>query len=75
MLVNIVCISLVSDLLIDQTNPCDSHPCKHGGTCTPTTTGYTCSCPWNYGGPNCDSKYKYDFWLRTDNVILNIMFC
>lgn len=68
-------IQLFSDWWIDQTNPCDSSPCKHGGTCTPTINGYTCTCPSNYGGTNCDSKYKYGFRFRTDSVIFNKMFC
>ncbi|XP_071965595.1 uncharacterized protein [Antedon mediterranea] len=36
-------------------NPCNSNPCINGGTCLSTTNHdfYTCSCPPNYGLPNC----------------------
>jgi len=33
---------------------CRSNPCKNGGTCRDTTTGYTCQCPSMWGGTNCD---------------------
>ncbi|XP_019361654.1 PREDICTED: protocadherin Fat 2 isoform X1 [Gavialis gangeticus] len=29
-------------------DPCESKPCLHGATCTPSTTGYTCQCPAQY---------------------------
>ncbi|XP_038072278.1 uncharacterized protein LOC119740886 isoform X2 [Patiria miniata] len=33
--------------------PCDSGPCRNGGTCSSSSTGFTCSCPSGYGGPTC----------------------
>ncbi|XP_053320417.1 protocadherin Fat 2 [Spea bombifrons] len=34
-------------------NPCASSPCLHGRICTPTSNGYTCSCPPVYEGDRC----------------------
>ena len=39
-----------------------SNPCQNGATCnvdTNSNTDYTCSCPPNYSGQNCDRKYVH----------------
>lgn len=36
-------------------DPCGSQPCLNGATCRPllTTTGYSCTCPAHFQGPQC----------------------
>ncbi|XP_048590512.1 EGF-like repeat and discoidin I-like domain-containing protein 3 [Nematostella vectensis] len=40
--------------------PCDSSPCKNGGSCTnkPDNTGYTCTCPSEYTGTECETQVQ-----------------
>ena len=38
---------------VDQ---CEPNPCSHGGTCSPTPTGYTCYCDEGYKGDTCEGK-------------------
>lgn len=35
---------------------CTSQPCQHGGTCVEGTNSYTCICPNNYYGVNCQAS-------------------
>ena len=36
------------------------NPCQNGATCNiNSNTDYTCSCPPNYSGQNCDRKQEY----------------
>jgi len=35
-------------------NACANNPCRNGGTCLPNGNGYTCNCPANFFGTNCD---------------------
>ena len=39
-------------------DPCSPNPCHNGGTCAweGQDESYTCSCPEDYTGQNCDSK-------------------
>lgn len=40
-------------------NPCVSMPCLNGATCTTSSdeeTEYTCICPGNFKGPQCEEK-------------------
>ncbi|KAJ8259664.1 hypothetical protein GJAV_G00172040 [Gymnothorax javanicus] len=39
--------------------PCDSHPCRHGGTCEDDGTDFTCVCPAGRGGAVCEKVIKY----------------
>ncbi|KAJ8360757.1 hypothetical protein SKAU_G00172820 [Synaphobranchus kaupii] len=39
--------------------PCDSHPCLHGGTCEDDGTDFTCICPAGRGGAVCEKVIKY----------------
>ena len=47
----------------DIRNYCESSPCKNGGTCFSTETGYICSCASDdkiiYGGQNCTIRMFY----------------
>jgi alpha-tubulin suppressor-like RCC1 family protein len=35
-------------------NYCAPSPCQNGGACANGATGYTCTCPGNFGGTNCE---------------------
>ncbi|KAJ8257706.1 hypothetical protein GJAV_G00188820 [Gymnothorax javanicus] len=39
--------------------PCDSHPCRHGGTCEDDGSDFTCTCPAGRGGVVCEKVIKY----------------
>ncbi|KAG9353148.1 hypothetical protein JZ751_017724 [Albula glossodonta] len=39
--------------------PCDSHPCLHGGTCEEDGKDFTCICPAGRGGSVCEKVIKY----------------
>lgn len=39
-------------------NECAKNPCKNGGICTDLEANYTCECPGEFMGRNCQhSKY------------------
>ena len=40
-------------------NYCSSNPCLNNGLCYSTGNGYTCVCPPNYCGINCDIQYVF----------------
>ncbi len=48
-------------------NACSLNPCNTNGQCTPTTSGYTCSCFVGWDGVNCDqgkcSTTNYFLWM------------
>lgn len=66
-----------------DTNPCDSSPCKNGGTCIQRAGGYTCSCRFGWSGDHCtESKYisEEEFLfqcklLNTRNDIIEPVLC
>ena len=37
---------------------CQSSPCLNGGSCKNSIGSYSCRCPANYEGPNCESYCK-----------------
>ncbi|XP_067302342.1 agrin isoform X3 [Pseudorasbora parva] len=39
--------------------PCDSQPCRHGGTCEEEDNDFTCICPAGRGGAVCEKVIKY----------------
>uniref|UniRef100_A0A674DNC9 Agrin n=1 Tax=Salmo trutta TaxID=8032 RepID=A0A674DNC9_SALTR len=39
--------------------PCDSHPCRHGGTCEDDGADFTCICPAGRGGVVCEKLITY----------------
>ena len=45
---------------LQLTNPpvdeCQPNPCSHGGTCSPTLSGYTCYCEDGYKGDTCEGN-------------------
>ena len=43
-------------MLVFLVNPCDSYPCKNGGTCENDEDTFTCNCTEKFEGPTCDAK-------------------
>lgn len=39
--------------------PCDSSPCKNGGTCGNDETEFTCECTEQFEGPTCETEGIY----------------
>ena len=46
---------LKESLCMKAANLCESNPCKFGGTCIDSFSGYECSCPPFTKGKNCDT--------------------
>lgn len=40
-------------LVFSDVNECEKNPCKNGGSCTDLQANYTCQCPGEYMGRNC----------------------
>nr|CDJ97463.1 EGF and EGF calcium-binding and Notch region and Notch and Ankyrin domain containing protein [Haemonchus contortus] len=38
----------------DKRDPCPPEYCNHGGKCTSNGTGFVCSCPLGFHGPQCE---------------------
>lgn len=54
------CVSCLSSLL--DINECEKDPCKNGGICTDQVANYSCECPGEYMGRNCQySKWCFLF--------------
>lgn len=44
-------------------SPCDTNPCKNGGTCNANGQSYTCQCSTGYDGENCENgKLTFIVW-------------
>jgi EGF-like domain len=37
-------------------SPCENNPCKNGGTCVESLSGYKCNCLEGWTGPECDTR-------------------
>lgn len=44
----------------EQTNYCKSNPCLNNVNCIPRFGGFTCDCPFNYGGKYCQTSVKHN---------------
>lgn len=44
-------------------NECEAEPCKNGGICTDLVANYSCECPGEFMGRNCQQS-KYCMSLR-----------
>ncbi|XP_078577974.1 uncharacterized protein LOC144862924 [Branchiostoma floridae x Branchiostoma japonicum] len=55
------------DTLIDS---CKSDPCMSGGTCQSVVKGYTCTCPPQRAGRNCEIVVHGDkcYWFSEDSL-------
>ncbi|XP_056589728.1 agrin isoform X3 [Triplophysa dalaica] len=45
--------------VVHATRPCDSQPCRHGGTCQEEGNDFTCICPAGRGGTVCENVVTY----------------
>ncbi|XP_073794674.1 agrin isoform X10 [Danio rerio] len=52
-------VSLMNRLGPHAHSPCDSQPCRHGGTCEEDDNDFTCICPAGRGGAVCEKVIKY----------------
>uniref|UniRef100_A0A8C7JPP4 Agrin n=1 Tax=Oncorhynchus kisutch TaxID=8019 RepID=A0A8C7JPP4_ONCKI len=43
--------------------PCDSHPCRHGGTCEDDGADFTCICPAGRGGAVCEKRELIKYFI------------
>lgn len=61
-------------LPLPDINECERDPCKNGGICTDLVANYSCECPGEYMGRNCQySKYScFFFWQCLPSNSYNI---
>lgn len=43
-------------IICNQGYECESNPCQNGGRCVNGVNRYTCKCPRNYAGANCEYR-------------------
>ena len=43
-------------MLVFLVNPCDSSPCKNGGTCAKDGDSFNCKCTDKFEGSTCEEK-------------------
>ena len=46
----------VTNLPCILVNPCESSPCKNGGTCANNGDSFSCTCTDKFEGPTCEEK-------------------
>ena len=51
-------LRLFHSIFLVVVNYCLSQPCHNGGTCISEFGGYTCECPHDYTGHNCENLRK-----------------
>ncbi|XP_074658683.1 uncharacterized protein LOC141911596 [Tubulanus polymorphus] len=44
--------------------PCDDEPCRNGGTCANTNSGYKCKCKTGFSGSQCQTKTETNYCDR-----------
>ena len=52
-----------SPLALLDVNECERNPCKNGGICTDLVANYSCECPGEYMGRNCQYSKYYGFFF------------
>ena len=50
----VIVTTATPEITSKQSQPCDSNPCQNGGSCIDANGNYTCMCPVEFEGPNCD---------------------
>ncbi|KAA0716620.1 hypothetical protein E1301_Tti020364 [Triplophysa tibetana] len=51
-------------------NECERHPCKNGGICTDLVANYSCECPGEYMGRNCQYIWYISIFSRNEKIRL-----
>ena len=46
----------IYNMVIFLVNPCDSSPCKNGGTCANDGDNFNCKCTEKFEGATCEEK-------------------
>ena len=49
------CRKADTNVLLTDTNECDSNPCTNGATCNNEVNAYNCTCVEGYIGYNCET--------------------
>lgn len=47
-------------LSVSDINECEAEPCRNGGICTDLVANYSCECPGEYMGRNCQHSKCYN---------------
>jgi len=59
----------VMNIHLADIDECASNPCRNGGTCIDHVYYYTCMCPGDFGGTNCDIGKHYFYFVFWPFVI------
>ncbi|KAJ6666417.1 hypothetical protein lerEdw1_000691 [Lerista edwardsae] len=56
--------------LAAQKNYCTTNWCQNGGTCVNRWNTYTCECPLQYGGKNCEQVMPFPHRFTGESIII-----